>query len=586
MKLKIGTTESNKAFSLPESVAGQALAVIGIRGSGKTYGASKFAEELYRNGTQIVAIDPVGVWFGLRVGKDGKSKGLDITIFGGLHGDIPLQPTAGNLIADVIVSRNISAVIDVSQFESDADKARFARDFAARFFFLKKSSPSPVMVFVEESQEFIPQNPQKGEEQMLHAWQRMVRLGRNFQIGVTMISQRPQDVNKKALNQAEWVFAFKLQGTHERKAIAEWIQGKGLSATLIEALPNFPKGSAYIWGPEENISQVVKIGERITFPAGGQVSATRVKVEPKPLAESDLQKLRDSMSKQIEEAKANDPKELKAEVAKLKKELTQKSTVAPKASASNETVVSMAVNKAIAKRDRHWQSEIERLKKSLKDQYAKEHKVAMDFLIASVYDADKRWREAIINFQSSVQLPKLVEQAPSATHTTARVAGTPAVQVRPATVRPYSPTEGLDTQRQKILDTVAMLNIRGIQATSDRIARWMDLHPTGGRYRTNVASLRSEGYLDGCELTEKGAAAAREIPTGLEGAKSFGDGGKVTIIEYLDEHRDEKFTSDALARGLGLHPTGGRYRTNVARLRALGLVPSSGQIYLLEAAYL
>ena len=53
--------------------------------------------------------------------------------------------------------------MDVSQFESDADKARFARAFADRFFFRKKAAPSAVHVFIEECQEFAPQNPQREE---------------------------------------------------------------------------------------------------------------------------------------------------------------------------------------------------------------------------------------------------------------------------------------------------------------------------------------------------------------------------------------------------------------------------------------
>src|SRR6185503_19991412 len=100
---------------------------------------------------------------------NGKGEGLDIPLFGGVHGDIPLEATAGAMLADVIVDRGMSTVLDVSQFEADSDKARFALDFAARFYYRKKSSPSAIHVFIEECQESIPQNIQRGEEQMLHA---------------------------------------------------------------------------------------------------------------------------------------------------------------------------------------------------------------------------------------------------------------------------------------------------------------------------------------------------------------------------------------------------------------------------------
>ncbi len=83
-----------KDLSLPVDVATEALAWIGARGSGKTHGAGKLVELLVEAGVPVVVLDPVGVWYGLRLGKDGKGRGLSIPVFGGLHGDVPLEPTA------------------------------------------------------------------------------------------------------------------------------------------------------------------------------------------------------------------------------------------------------------------------------------------------------------------------------------------------------------------------------------------------------------------------------------------------------------------------------------------------------------
>ena len=94
-----------------------------------------------------------------------------------MHGDVPLEPTAGGLLADLIVDRTLSCILDLSQFESDADKARFALAFADRFFFRKKAMPSAVHLFLEKLKSSVPQNPQKGEERMLHAFTRLQKLG-------------------------------------------------------------------------------------------------------------------------------------------------------------------------------------------------------------------------------------------------------------------------------------------------------------------------------------------------------------------------------------------------------------------------
>jgi hypothetical protein len=317
-------------LSLPVDAVTQAVGWLGRRGSGKTYGATKLAELLQSANAQFVAIDPVGVWWGLRLAANGKDAGLDIPIFGGLHGDIPLEATAGTMLADVIVDRGISAVLDVSQFEADVDRTRFATDFAARFFHRKKSVQSAVHVFVEEAQEFIPQNIQRGEEKMLHAWQRMIRLGRNFGIGVSLISQRPQDVNKKALNQTECLFCFQLTGPQERKAVEDWVSDKGLKDDLGRILPELRQGHAHVWSPVWlEINREVFIDEKWTFPAGSTPKVGARPVETRPLAPIEMEKLRTDMAATIERAKADDPKALRAELAKVKAELQRLNNAKP-----------------------------------------------------------------------------------------------------------------------------------------------------------------------------------------------------------------------------------------------------------------
>lgn len=309
-------------LALPIDAVTQAIGFLGRRGSGKSYAATKLAELLHEHGGQFVAIDPVGIWYGLRLSHDGKGKGLDVPIFGGLHGDIPLQAGAGAMLADVVVDRGLSAVLDVSQFESDADKAKFARDFAARFFYRKKAAPSAVHLFIEECQEFIPQNIQKGEEQMLHAFQRMIRLGRNYGIGVSMISQRPQDVNKKALNQTECLFCFQLTGPQERKAVEGWVSDKGLDDDLSRLLPELKVGNAHVWSPVWlNVNREVRIAAKTTFPAGTTPKVGAQPVKMKPLEPLELEQLHRDMAATIEQAKANDPAALKRRIAELEKQL-------------------------------------------------------------------------------------------------------------------------------------------------------------------------------------------------------------------------------------------------------------------------
>ncbi len=221
-------------------------------------------------------------------------------------------------MATLIVDKTLSAIIDVSQFESDADKARFATAFADRFFFRKKAQPSAVHLFIEECQEFVPQNPQRGEERMLHAFIRMQKLGRNFGIGSSYISQRPQEVNKKALNMAQTLFVFRTTGSHERTAIEKWIEDKSLDQSIANDLPKINTGDCHVWSPEFlKISETVHILSKDTFNASATPEVGRDQ-KVRDLAPIDLDKVRTEMAATIERAKAEDPKELRKELAAAK----------------------------------------------------------------------------------------------------------------------------------------------------------------------------------------------------------------------------------------------------------------------------
>ncbi len=81
------------------------------RGAGKTYTAAVLAEEFFKTGIPFVVFDPIDVWWGLRVSKDGTGKGLPVVVFGLEHADIPLERDMGRQIAQAIVAENVSCII-------------------------------------------------------------------------------------------------------------------------------------------------------------------------------------------------------------------------------------------------------------------------------------------------------------------------------------------------------------------------------------------------------------------------------------------------------------------------------------------
>lgn len=322
-------------LSFPLDAVTQTFAFLAKKGAGKSYGAQKLCEEMVGAGAQVVILDPVGNWFGLRLGADGRSKGLSIPVFGGLRGDIPLEPQAGALVADLVVDKGLSAVLDVSMFRK-ADRKRFATAFGEQLFHRKKEKRSPVHLFIEEAQVFVPQVTREGDEpRMLGAYEDIVKLGRNFGIGATMISQRPQAVNKEVLSQTECLIVLQTNGAHERKAIREWIVDQGMNVpNLVEELPALKKGQAWVWSPSWlGITKKVQIGKKKTFDASktpelGKVEAVR------ELAPVDLAKIRDAMATVIKEAEQKDPAVLRRRIAELEKELAKR----PSAKVETKTI--------------------------------------------------------------------------------------------------------------------------------------------------------------------------------------------------------------------------------------------------------
>lgn len=315
-------------LELPLDVVTQTLAAIGRKGAGKTYLATMLAEQMLDAGAQVVAVDPVGVWWGLRVGADGRSPGKDVFVIGGDHGDVPLVPEAGARIARLVVEKNISAVLDVSGFRL-GERKRFATDFGEELLHLKKRQRSPVHLFVEEAQLFIPQRVGPDEARMVGAFEQLVRLGRNYGLGATLVTQRPQSVNKEVLSQVECLCVLQVTGPHERKALEEWVQEVGGERKLVGELPGLGRGEGYVWSPAWlRLYQRVRFSKKATFDASATPEVGKA-ARAATLSSVDVEALRRDLSEVVAAAEQDDPKALRRRIAELQRELAAKPTAGP-----------------------------------------------------------------------------------------------------------------------------------------------------------------------------------------------------------------------------------------------------------------
>jgi DNA helicase HerA-like ATPase len=312
-------------LSLPLEATTQAIGVLAKRRVGKSYTARRFAEQLLKAGQQVVIVDPKGDWWGIRSSADGKSPGLPVVILGGERGDVPLEVGGGEVVAKLVVEERVSALLDLSSFRK-RELARFMAEFLETLYRLKAKETlrTPMMLVIDEADAIAPQKPQEGEERMLGAAEDIVRRGGQRGIGCMMITQRTAVLNKNVLTQCEMLIALRTIAPQDLKAMQAWIDVHGSLEErdqLMESLPSLPVGEAWFWSPgwptSDGIFKRVKVLPIDTFDSGATPKAGEKRVEPKNLADIDLAAVTRQMAETIERVKADDPKELRKEIAIL-----------------------------------------------------------------------------------------------------------------------------------------------------------------------------------------------------------------------------------------------------------------------------
>jgi hypothetical protein len=311
-----------EGLTLPPDIATQTLLIVGKRGSGKSTTCVRLAEQFFKAKVPFVVVDPSDTWYGLKSGKDGKSPGIGVHIFGGRHEDLPLESASGQLVADIIIDHRISCVLSIKHF-SGRERGRFVSDLADRLF---RRNTDPLHLFLEEAHEVAPQNPFKGEEEMLGRVTRIWKLGRSSGLGGSAITQRPASLSKNITTQAEILIVHRMLGPQDVAAVREWIKYHGESEEVLSQLSELKTGEAWIWAPDFPEDKPiglkrVKIFDRETFDSSATPKAGQHRIEPKDLAPVDIDALRVKMAATIERAKQEDPRELRKKISELERQL-------------------------------------------------------------------------------------------------------------------------------------------------------------------------------------------------------------------------------------------------------------------------
>jgi len=576
MKLKLCAD-----LEIPPDAVSRTFGLLAVRGAGKSNAAAVMAEEMFAARLPFVVIDPVGSWYGLRSNATGTGPGLPIPIFGGKHGDIQIDRNAGELLADLVVEKRLSCVLDLSRFSSEADKKYFLLKFAQRLY---EKNEDPLHLFLEEADDYIPQKPMRDETHLLRAWENIVRRGRSRGLGMTLITQRSAAINKMVLTQVETLFAMRTTGPQDIAAIEAWVKYHNVKGELLASLSSLPDGDAWIWSPQFlGIMKRVHIRRRHTFDSG----ATPKNLEgnqsrqPATLADVDLKAINAQMASTIERAKADDPKLLRQEILSLKQEIVGLKKAQPAAKTEVREV------SVLTDDDRRLFSGMDQIAKFIQADLGR-----AETLLEGIRQLCERALQATgPNRAGNTRTSPPVYQRQPAPHKTAA----PMHKAVDSTVD----TGDLTGPERRILDAIAWLESIGVDAPEQTAVAFLAGYTFGGGAFNNPrGSLRTKGlieYAGNCvRLTDAGRAAANAPDSALTTGELHRavmerlPGPEQKILRVLLEAYPDSVANDNCAIAAGYTPDGGAYNNPRGRLRTLGLIdyPERGKVRARDILFL
>ena len=252
---------------IPKQALDDRLAFIGTSGSGKTHSAGTCVERPLLDKARAIVVDPLGVWWGLRIKADG-ADGFSIPIFGGAHGDLALTEHAGALIGETVADMAESCIIDLSQINTKAGERRFMLAFLTAIY--RGVNGSPVHVVFDEADMWAPQRllDKDGEAaKLLGMIEPIVRSGR--------VKLRAQAHHPEATGNLEepvehgrrhhLVQADVLAGPRCDRRLDRGPGRQARGEAILAPLPSLERGRGVVWMPARGILERASVPQKVTF---------------------------------------------------------------------------------------------------------------------------------------------------------------------------------------------------------------------------------------------------------------------------------------------------------------------------------
>ena len=294
-----------------EQLIGQCIAILGIRGSGKSNTAGVIFEELLRNNYPMSIVDIEGEYFGLK-------ESYEVLVVGTGEGvEIEIDEDSAAEIAQVSMEQNVPVVLDLSGFLSD-ERTEILKSYLSSLWTLAGKLRRPYIIGIEEAHEFIPQGVKNELKEMIA---RIALRGRKRGLGGIVVSQRSAKVDKDVLSQAGILFLHRVVHEVDMRVYGELLPWR--KSEVKEIIGALDTGDCiYING--DSILPIY-VRERTTFHAGFTPSLEAV-------ASPELKQVSASIIEAIERVRGGKRKktrteELETKIEKLQEKLSERDRV-------------------------------------------------------------------------------------------------------------------------------------------------------------------------------------------------------------------------------------------------------------------
>lgn len=569
-------------FTLPAEYCTQPSAILASTGAGKSNLAVVIAEELYDREIPWCAVDPKGDWHGVTSSRDGKKEGLSVVVFGGENGHLDLDPGMGKAIARVVAEERLTCVLDLSEFDTRQLMFKFLADFATT---LLSKNRHPLHVFAEECDDYLPQTTRKegGElPRCIGAWARLVKRGRQKGIGSTQISQRAASITWDTLGQAQNLFAMRVTAARDVTAIKDWLVGPYNKPTeeeraLLASLRDLQPGEAWFWSPSWiQTRERIKARRRRTFDSGATPKLGEAPIVPARRADVDLAVLGTELAAAVERQKAEDPAELRQQIAQLRRDLAAKPAAAPAPPPEPIEVEVQVLDEGL----------VRRLEESIE---------AFGFERSALAYAGDEVAVAVTQLRDQLAgaaTPPRPQGRPVGTEAPRQPAGSaprPGPETRPAAAVVAPAIDGDYVPKGGALRLLHALAPFPGGLTKSQAATHAHLKKRGGTFGTYLSQLRTNNLVDVAgdllTLTDVGRALiGAETVTPLDDAALRDEwhdklkGGAQRMFDALVSIYPDAYSKEQLAQAASLTLAGGTFGTYLSVLRTNGLVEENAEL--------